>query len=107
MNTPESIFVEAWKAGVTLSVDGDRLCFEAPSALSNELLAKLKAHKPELMRFLSCWIDTPYGPAKFWGFLDEKRCGVILRQQPDRVTLMKCSELTVKPSVEDKQAVVQ
>ncbi len=71
------------------------------------MLNKLKDHKPELMRFLSYWIDTPYGQAKFWGFLDDRRCGVVLRNQPDRVTWIKRSELMVKPSVEDKEAVLQ
>ena len=107
MNTAESLFVEAWKAGVVLSVNGDKLHFEARSKPPDELLEKLKAHKPELMRFLSCWIDTPYGQAKFWGFLDEQRCGVVLRDRPDRVTWIKRSELLVKPSFEDKEAVVQ
>ena len=35
-----------------------------------------------------------------------KRC-VVLRDRPDRVTWIKRSELMVKPSVEDKEAVVQ
>ena len=107
MNTPESLFVEAWKAGVTLSVNGKKLHFEAHSTLSDELLEKLKAHKPELLRFLSCWIDTPYGEAKFWGFVGEDRCGVVLRNRPDRVTFIKRSELRIKQSEEDKAAVVQ
>ena len=107
MITPGSLFVEAWKAGVELSINGDKLHFEARSKPSDELLEKLKDHKPGLMRFLSCWIDTPHGQAKFWGFLDEKRCGVVLRNRPDRVTWIKRSELMVKPSAEDKQAVLQ
>ena len=107
MNTPESLFIEAWKAGVELSINGDKLHFEARSKLSNELRNKLKDNKPELMRFLSCWIDTPYGQAKFWGFLDDSRCGVVLRNRPDRVTWIKRSELMVKASAEDAQAVLQ
>ena len=92
---------------MVLSINGDKLHFEASSTPPSELLEKLKAHKPELMRFLSYWIDTPHGQAKFWGFLDEGRCGVVLRNQPDRVTWIKRSELMVKPSAEDKQAVLQ
>ena len=107
MNTPELLFIEAWKAGIKLSINGDKLHFAASSTPPDELLEKLKAHKPELIQFLSCWIDTPYGQAKFWGFLDEKRCGVVLRNQPDRITWIKRSELMVKPSAEDKQAVLQ
>jgi len=103
----ESLFLEAWKAGVELSVNGDKLHFEASPKPSNDLLNRLKEHKPELLRFLSCWIETPYGQAKFWGFLDGDRCGVVLRDRPDRVTWIKRSELMVKPSVEDKEAVVQ
>ena len=107
MNTPESLFIEAWKAGVELSVNGDRLHFEAPSKPPDTLLEKLREHKPELLRFLSCWIDTPYGEAKFWGFVGADRCGVVLRNQPDRVTFIKCNELCIKPSEEDKAAAVQ
>ena len=104
---PESLFVEAWKAGVELSVNGDRLHLEALSKPSGDLLNKLKEHKPELLRFLSCWIDTPYGQAKFWVLLDGDRCGVVLRDRPDRVTWIKRSELMVKPSVEDRVAINQ
>jgi len=109
MNTPADLFVEAWKAGVELSINGDKLHFEARSKPPDELLNKLKDHKPDLMRFLSHWIDTPHGQAKFWGFSSEDQflCGVVLRHQPDRVTWIKCSELMVKPSVEDAQAVMQ
>ncbi len=107
MSASESLFLEAWKAGVELSINGDKLHYEAQTAPSRDLLNRLKENKPGLMRFLSCWIHTPYGQAKFCCFLDERRCGVILRHQPDRVTWIKRSELTVKPSVEDKQAVVQ
>ena len=106
-NTPASLFIEAWKAGVELSINGDKLHFKAFSKPPDELLEKLKAHKPELMHYLSIWVDTPYGQAKFWGFLDDSRCGVILRNRPDRVTWIKCSELMVKPSEEDKEAVLQ
>jgi len=107
MNTPANLFVEAWKAGVELSVNGDRLHFEARSKPPNELLNKLRDNKPEMLRFLLSWIDTPYGQAKFWGFVDERRCGVVLRNQPDRVTWIKRSELMVKPSVEDEEAMLQ
>ena len=107
MSICESLFVEAWKAGIELSVNGDRLHLEALSKPPGDLLNKLKEHKPELLRFLSCWIETPYGKAKFWGCLGEDRCGVVLRSQPDRVTWLKRSELMVKPGIEDKEAVVQ
>ncbi len=116
MNTAASLFVEAWKAGVVLSVNGDKLHFEARSEPSAELLDKLKDHKPELMRFLSHWIDTPYGQAKFWGFIGEHRCGVVLRNRPDRVMFVKrselrikpeeCSELMIEPETEKKTAAV-
>ena len=109
MNTAADVFVEAWRAGVTLSVNGDKLHFEALEHPSRELLEKLKAHKSELLRFLSSWIDTPRGQAKFWGVSseDQSLCGVVLRNQPNRVTWIRCSELMVKPSVEDVQAVLQ
>ena len=103
----ESLFLEAWKAGVELSVDGSELHVEAPVKPPNELLEKLKTHKSELIRFLSCWIDTPYGQAKFWGFVGKSRCGVVLRTRPDRVTFIMRSELMVKPHIEEKAAAVQ
>jgi len=103
----EVLFVECWRSGIELSVNGDKLHLEAPSSPPDDLLARLTEHKPALLRFLSCWIDTPYGEAKFWGFIGEDRCGVILRIQPDRVTWMKRSELKIKPSEEDRAAAVQ
>jgi len=106
MNTAGSLFVEAWKAGVELTINGDKLHFEARSKPPAELLNKLKDHKPELMRFLSHWIDTPYGSAKFWGFLDGDRCGVVLRNRPDRVIWIKKSELMIKPDRDNLGATV-
>ncbi len=107
MSTPEAIFLEAWKAGVELSVNGDKLHFEARLKPPDELLERLKTYKPELLRFLSCWIDTPYGQAKFWEFIGEHRCGVVLRNRPDRVMFVKRSELRIKPEEVDKATVVQ
>jgi len=107
MNTPESLFLEAWKAGVDLSVKGDKLHFEASTKPSGDLLRRLKEHKPELLSFLSCWINTPHGEAKFWGFVGGCRCGVVLRHQPDRVTWIKRNGLRIKPSDQDKAAAVQ
>jgi len=107
MNQCQSLFVEAWKAGVELSVNGEKLHLEASSDPSDDLLNRLKEHKAELLRFLSCWIGTPQGEAKFWGFVGGDRVGVVLRNQPDRVTFIKRSELGIKVSAEDKAAVVQ
>ena len=104
MNSPESLFVECWKAGIELSVNGEKLHFEASANLPDDLLAKLKEHKPEMLRFLSCWIETPNGQAKFWGFLGKDRCGVVLRDRPDRMTFIKRSELMIKPSEDDMAA---
>jgi len=107
MNQCAALFVEAWKCGIELSVNGDKLHLEAQSNPPDDLLDRLKEHKPALLRFLSCWIDTPCGEAKFWGFVGEDRCGVVLRNQPDRVTWVKRSELMIKPSEEDRTAAVQ
>ena len=103
----ESLFLTAWKAGVEMTVDGETIRLKASSRPPEELLKKLQQHKLELLRFLSCWIDTPYGQAKFWGFVGKSRCGVVLRTRPDRVTFIKRSELMVKPHIEDKAAAVQ
>ena len=107
MSSCESLFVECWKAGIELSVNGEKLHFEASANLPDDLLSRLKEHKPEMLRFLSCWISTSRGEAKFWGFIGEDQCGVVLRNQPDRVTWIKRTELGLKASPEDKAAIVQ
>ena len=91
--TPEDLFVEAWKAGVQLDTDGERLLLDAPSKPSQELLDKLAEHKSEMLRFLGNWLDTPLGQAKFAFFLGEFRCGVVLRKQPDKFTYIQKSKL--------------
>ena len=98
MSTSESIFLEAWKAGIELSVNGERLHYRAESKPSETLLKKLKDHKPALIGFLSHWIQTPYGEGKIWGFLKKRRCGVVLRKKPDRVTWIKRSEWMMEPA---------
>ena len=50
MSSCESLFVECWKAGIKLSVNGDKLHLEAPSNPPDDLLARLKEHKPEMLR---------------------------------------------------------
>jgi len=108
--TPETLFVEAWKAGVELKPDGDRLLLDAPSKPPQELLDKLAKHKSEMLRFLAphAWIETPLGPAKLFCFLGWFRCGVVLRKRPDTVTWMQKSQLGLakgdsgaKPSAQD------
>ncbi|MCH7804774.1 MAG: hypothetical protein IH937_11900 [Acidobacteria bacterium] len=93
----EALFVEAWKAGVQLDTDGERLLLDASSKPSQELLDKLAEHKSEMLRFLAphAWIDTPLGQAKFCCFLGEFRCGVVLKKQPDTVTWMQKSQLGI------------
>lgn len=107
MSQCETLFVEAWRAGVELSINGGKLHFEARSKPSDDLMKRLKEHEHELLRFLSHWIDTPYGEAKLWDFVGEDSCGVILRHQPDRVKFIKLNELRVKPQEEKKAAAVQ
>jgi len=104
MSQCESLFIEAWKAGVELSVNGDKLHLEALSKPSDDLIRRLKEHKHELLRFLFHWIDTPYGEAKFWGFIGEDRFGMVLRNQPDRMKFIELNELMVKPQAEKKAA---
>ena len=107
MNTAEGLFLEAWRFGVTLSANGNKLHYESPAKPPDELLEKLKNRKPEMLRFLSCWIDTPHGEGKVWGLVGGDRCGVVLRSQPDRVIFVKCSELRIKPKEEDALATMQ
>lgn len=52
-------------------------------------------------------IGTQDSETKFWGFIGKGRCGVVLRNQPDRVTWIKRNELMIKPSKADKAAMVQ
>lgn len=102
--TSEELFLWAWRCGVTLAAVGGSIrcrCVDLPP----ELAAELKEHKRQMLKFLSHWIDTPYGPAKFWGFLDEKRCGVVLKYLPDRVTWIQRNELRIKATLEDEVAV--
>ena len=99
--TAESLFLEAWKAGVVITVNGNKLHLAAPTRPPDDLLKKLRECKPEILRFLCSWIETPYGQAKFWGFVGGDRCGVVLRNQPDRVTWIKRAELGIKPCPED------
>ena len=105
--TPEDLFVEAWKAGVRLDTDGERLLLDAPSKPSPELLDKLAEHKSELLRFLAphAWIDTPLGQAKFAFFLGEFRCGVVLRKQPDKFTFIQKSKLGLAEDSDDWESV--
>ena len=88
-------------------MNGDKLHLETSSTPPDDLLKRLKEQKPEMLRFLSSWIDTPHGEAKFWGFVGDYRCGVVLRNQPDRVTFIKRSELGIRPREEDAFAAVQ
>ena len=91
----ETLFLECWRAGIELSLNGDKLHLSANSKPPEDLLERLKEHKPKLFRFMSSWVDTPHGEGKLWGFLSGNRCGVILRTQPDRVTFIKRSEVRI------------
>ena len=85
--TPERLFVDLWKAGVVLTIEGNRLHFEADADLPAHLIQTLRQNKDTLMHLLTHWLDIPgYGHAKLWGFLSDGRAGVVLRSQPDRVT---------------------
>ena len=85
--TPARLFVDLWKAGVVLTIEDNRLHFEADVDLPAHLIQTLRDHKPALLHLLTHWLDIPgYGPAKLWGFLDDGRVGLVLRRQPDRVT---------------------
>jgi hypothetical protein len=52
--TPTALLAELQNRGATLTVVGDRLRLEAPeSALNDELLSAVAAHKPEILQLLS------------------------------------------------------
>lgn len=52
MNTAE-LLDEVTRRGIKLKPDGDALCYTAPKdVLTSELMAKLKAHKTELLDIL-------------------------------------------------------
>ena len=96
--TPETLFLQAWRQGVTLKVRGNEIYAEANSDPSPDLLRSLRAHKDTLMRLLKTWIYIPgYGEAKLHpdylpGSFIDGRVGVVLRTQPDRVTLITWKE---------------
>ena len=50
--TPAAILSAVSQAGGSLWVTGDRLQYEAPAELPDELRAVLREHKPALVRFL-------------------------------------------------------
>ena len=85
--TPGRLFVDLWKAGVVLTIEDNRLHFEADADLPAHLIQTLRDHKADLMHLLTHWLEIPgYGQCKLWGFLSDGRAGVVLRKQPDRVT---------------------
>ncbi len=49
---PRHLLAEAERAGLTLTPDGDRLVIEPKSRLTDELRARLRAVKPELLALL-------------------------------------------------------
>ncbi len=94
----ETIFLEAWRAQVELEYAGDQIHWKAQNGFPEELKRKILEHKQELLRFLAPhgWLMTPQGWAKFVMSLnDGKRCGVVLKSRPDRVTWVERSELWV------------
>ena len=99
--TAEHLFLEVWKMGVVITVNGNKLHLAGPTRPPDELLERLRERKPEILRFLFSWIETPYGQAKFLVFIGDDRCGVVLRNQPDRVTWIKRAELGIKQRPED------
>ena len=51
--TPAELLTELGRRGVVLTADGDSLNIDAPrGAVTPELLAALREHKPRLIRFL-------------------------------------------------------
>lgn len=50
---PRHVLAEAERAGLTLTPDGDRLVIEPKSRLTDELRARLRAVKPELLALLA------------------------------------------------------
>ena len=53
------IFADASAAGIEFAVSGDALRFYPRNAMTSGLLARVKRHKPEIMRRLNGEVSTP------------------------------------------------
>ncbi len=60
MSTVHDLLHDLCLVGIRLAHDGEQLCVEAPpGTLSPAILALLKAHKPELLRWLALHAAQP------------------------------------------------
>jgi hypothetical protein len=58
VNAADEILSELERRGVTVRVDGEMIRLRPKSALDNELLNRVRAHKPEIIRVLSVRLTT-------------------------------------------------
>ena len=56
-----SILQEAWECGIVLRAQGDAVQYQPRHAMSAGLLARLQAHKPELLAALRNGLAVPSG----------------------------------------------
>lgn len=67
VDTPAALLAELAALGIELRAHGDRLRFRPQTAMTPELAARVKAHKPDLLAMLAD-TETPAGDATTPGF---------------------------------------
>lgn len=67
LDTPAALLPELTALGIELQAHGDRLRFRPQSAMTGELIARVKVHKPGLLALLTN-TETPAGDAATPGF---------------------------------------
>lgn len=67
VDTPAALLAELTAQGIELQARGDRLCFRPRKAMTPQLVARVKAHKPELLALITN-TKTPAGDSASVGF---------------------------------------
>lgn len=95
--TAEDLYIECWRAGLNMELDGDQVVVWPSSQIPDDLRDRLIENKYRLLRFLAphAWVMTPSGLAKFVMSLEGGRCGVVLKSQPDRVTWLRKTDISL------------
>jgi len=67
LDTPTALLAELTALGIELQAHGERLRFRPQTAMTAELVARVKVHKPGLLALLAD-TETPTGDAAGAGF---------------------------------------
>ncbi len=94
MSAPaERLLAQLREERVQLSVEAARLRVRSPRRISNDVRNSILTNRAALLAYEKAaepigtppshqrfsWVQTPYGPAKIWGFLKGDRVGVVPR----------------------------